>query len=65
MKCSAVSQRCRVFEPFFTIKELGEGAGLRLTMAYGIIRQREGVILVESQPDRGTTFRVFLPGFDE
>lgn len=55
--------KSRVFEPFFTTKALGQGTGLGLAMAYGIIRQDEGAITVDSQPNRGSTFRVYLPGF--
>ncbi len=53
--------REKMYEPFFTTKEVGKGAGLGLSIAYGIIKQHHGYISVESQEREGTTFRVHLP----
>ena len=53
--------QARIFEPFFTTKPVGEGTGLGLAAAYGIMEQNKGYIAVASAPGQGTTFTLYLP----
>ena len=57
--------RQRIFEPFYSTKGNGKGSGLGLSMAYGLIRQHDGMIHVSSEPGVGTSFKIYLPLRDQ